>query len=225
MDKTVILHKRILKNWPKTVDMMGADLRTMCWVDDQFFYFTKKIIKRVEQKLTKHEATFDKFWYMYPKKTWKKSAEIKFMLLKESDFDNLFAWLKQYLKKWDNRIKTKNKEFIPNPAAWLHQERWNDEIDIWEDATNSLNRDRAKAEKNKEDKKEALAKIEANEMKKKIANKVLELHETDPHRLERIKAKVTREIEDKNPNARWTFRSNLFNLKLKAIIKEHYFNN
>jgi len=225
MDKTVILHKRILKNWEFSVERMGLDLRIMCWVDDQFYYFYKKIIKRIEQKLTKHEATFDKFWSMYPKKVWKKAAETKFMLLKEDVFDNLFTWLKQYLKQWDNRIKTNNKEFIPAPAAWLHQERWTDEIDIWQEAKSSINRDKAKAIALAKDKKEALEKLESDQIKKKIQDKILELEQNDPGRLKRMKDSVEKDIKEKTPNTAWKFYINLVNIWLKKLINDTYFNN
>lgn len=225
MDKTTIITKRIEKDWKTTVADMNRDLWTMCWVDDKFFYFTKKKIVRVEKKLTKHEAAFEKFWDMYPRKVWKKPTEIKFMLLNEKQFDSIFAWLEQHLKQWDDRIKTNNKEFIPVPHTRLNQERWTDEIEIWEKAKNSIYRDRLEAEKKDKAKKDHLAKIELEKKKKEIQDKILELWKNDPNRLERIKNSIKENILNKNPNAKGTFYENLFNIGLKAKIAEIYFSN
>jgi hypothetical protein len=37
-------------------------------MDDKVCIFSKKKIDKVTQKLTEHEAAFDKFWKLYPKK-------------------------------------------------------------------------------------------------------------------------------------------------------------
>jgi hypothetical protein len=69
---------------------------------------------------------FEKFWTKYPKKVWKKTAFQKFKNVK--DFKNLFEWLDQYIKK--RELEWTRQEHILNPATFLNQERYYDEIII-----------------------------------------------------------------------------------------------
>jgi hypothetical protein len=54
-------------------------------------YFKKKIVRRVEQKLTKHEALFEEFWSKYPRKIGKKKVEQKFLNLPKKDLEPLMV--------------------------------------------------------------------------------------------------------------------------------------
>ncbi len=70
---------------------------------------------------------FDTFWSAYPKKTGKADARKKFEKL-VTDESTLSAILKslEYLKTTEQWQKDSGK-YIPYPATWLNQKRWEDE--------------------------------------------------------------------------------------------------
>ncbi len=77
-----------------------------------------------------YSIKFDLFWEVYPKKTGKSAAKTKFFHLAKK---GKLPKIKKLLKILRSHIETKqwqkeNGEYIPNPATWLHQERWNDEL-------------------------------------------------------------------------------------------------
>jgi hypothetical protein len=77
---------------------------------------------------TKYSDSFEEFWKLYPKKIGKGAA---YKLWKRINPSN------PLLEKIVNAVKAQcksaqwqkeNGQFIPNPATWLNQERWNDEL-------------------------------------------------------------------------------------------------
>lgn len=74
------------------------------------------------------EDLFDNFWQNYPKKVGKQAAQkawdklkpdeklVETMLLALENQNKSAQWLKD------------GGQYIPNPATWLNQERWNDEL-------------------------------------------------------------------------------------------------
>jgi hypothetical protein len=76
--------------------------------------------KHIEEVYQSSE--FIEFWNLYPKKVGKLEAAkaIKKLLKKQSDYDTMMKSLKTY------RF-SKEKQYIPNPATWLNQRRWEDE--------------------------------------------------------------------------------------------------
>ena len=87
--------------------------------------------KRTLNKKDKNEKNiidvqFEEFWELYPKKVGRKPARNKYKYaLKETTQDNLITSLKAYIKSKKNEPST----YLLNPATWLNQERWNDEIE------------------------------------------------------------------------------------------------
>lgn len=71
---------------------------------------------------------FDCFWQHYPKKVGKGAAEKAFS--KVSPSDALLQAMLLAISQWrTSKQWTKNNgQFIPNPATWLNQRRWEDEI-------------------------------------------------------------------------------------------------
>jgi len=71
---------------------------------------------------------FERFWEEYPKKVGKKVAKEKFLRLSldEKKFQEIMRVLRIYreTREW---IKD-GGQFIPHPATWINQERWNDEV-------------------------------------------------------------------------------------------------
>jgi hypothetical protein len=72
---------------------------------------------------------FHEFWNEYPKKTGKGLAEKSFIKIKptESLFSEIMSALSKAKKcqQW----KRDNGQFIPYPATWLNQKRWEDDYD------------------------------------------------------------------------------------------------
>jgi uncharacterized protein YdaU (DUF1376 family) len=67
---------------------------------------------------------FDLFWNNYPKKTGKEAARKSFNKIRP----NIEVVLKalEWQKKSEQWFKN-GGQFIPNPATWINQHRWNDE--------------------------------------------------------------------------------------------------
>lgn len=80
-----------------------------------------------EPKKTPTETRFERFWMVYPRKTGKKAAFRVWERLKVSDtMTDLIIAAVERQKSWSTWLKN-NGEFIPHPATWLHQGRWEDE--------------------------------------------------------------------------------------------------
>lgn len=71
---------------------------------------------------------FDDFWKAYPKKQGKGAAEKAFM--KIAPTKELLKAMLKVISEWKlSKQWTKdNGQYIPNPATWLNQKRWEDEI-------------------------------------------------------------------------------------------------
>jgi hypothetical protein len=82
-------------------------------------------IPKNEAKAEK-EASFEKFWTMYPKKAGKKLALTSWMKLKQDEYPQIKLSLEKH-KKSDQWTKNQG-QFIPNASTWLNQERWHDEV-------------------------------------------------------------------------------------------------
>lgn len=91
-------------------------------------------------KLDVFEERFERFWSAYPKKIGKGDARKKFLKLKPNQqlFDQIMAALSA-AKKTEQWTKS-NGQFVPNPATWLNQSRWEDDYS-GSTATNSASLD------------------------------------------------------------------------------------
>lgn len=73
------------------------------------------------------EDPFDTFWREYPRKVGKGDARKKFAkALTKTSFDNIMAALQRV--KASAQWQKDDGQFIPHPATWLNQERWEDEV-------------------------------------------------------------------------------------------------
>ena len=70
---------------------------------------------------------FERFWEKYPKKVGKKKAREKFLRLSldEERFKKIMEALE--IQKKSLQWKKDAGQYIPHPATWIHQERWEDE--------------------------------------------------------------------------------------------------
>lgn len=76
------------------------------------------------------QEIFEKFWAIYPRKTQKQTAFKSWCKLNPDPnlYDQIIKALEQHIKtpQWQKD----NGQFIPYPATWLNQRRWEDELTI-----------------------------------------------------------------------------------------------
>lgn len=74
------------------------------------------------------KARFDRFWAVYPRKTGKGKAEDSFAKYDPDDkLTDIMIQAVEAAKKTD-QWRRDGGQFIPHPATWLNQRRWEDEI-------------------------------------------------------------------------------------------------
>lgn len=71
-------------------------------------------------------SAFDVFWSVYPKKTGKEAARKAFKKIPKSAYSLLVPAVEA--QKKSRQWMEENGRFIPNPATWLNQGRWEDEV-------------------------------------------------------------------------------------------------
>lgn len=90
----------------------------------------KKLQKpeKPEPKETEKDTRFARFWAAYPKKVGKGAAEKAFGKIRPSD-----ALTEKMIRavedaKMSAQWRREGGQYIPNPATWLNQKRWEDEL-------------------------------------------------------------------------------------------------
>lgn len=79
-----------------------------------------------ERKEIYNASDFDTFWISYPKKTAKPSAEKAWKKAKiNGEFSSVLIALNK--QKESEQWKSDGGKYIPNPATWINQRRWEDE--------------------------------------------------------------------------------------------------
>ena len=71
---------------------------------------------------------FDEFWALYPRKIAKAVARKCFNKLTEQQQLDACKAIDEHCLYW--KTKETELEFIPHPATWLNNERWEDELVI-----------------------------------------------------------------------------------------------
>ncbi len=87
--------------------------------------------KELELELESESTCFEKFWNAYPRKVGKGAAEQSFKKYRPDD-----ELLKTILAAIENQKRSEqwqkdNGKYIPNPATWINQKRWEDECQIY----------------------------------------------------------------------------------------------
>ena len=75
---------------------------------------------------TSRASAFGAFWSAYPKKVGKGAAEKAFSKLSPSLLPQMLSAIDA--QKQSDQWKKDGGQFIPNPATWLNQRRWEDEL-------------------------------------------------------------------------------------------------
>lgn len=83
-------------------------------------------IKAASPPARAKSSDFDLFWQAYPKKVGKEAARKAFSRVK-APLESLLTAIER--QKCGNQWATENGRFIPNPATWLNQGRWEDEVE------------------------------------------------------------------------------------------------
>ncbi len=76
-------------------------------------------------KKTDREEAFDTFWAAYPRKIGKQAAKKAFAKVPKSAWPKLVPAIDA--QKKSRQWTVEDGRFIPNPATWLNQGRWDDE--------------------------------------------------------------------------------------------------
>jgi hypothetical protein len=71
---------------------------------------------------------FEEFWSAYPRKVAKAVARKSFARLTEQQQLDACKAISNHIAYW--KAKETELEFVPHPATWLNQERWEDELVI-----------------------------------------------------------------------------------------------
>lgn len=133
----VIKHWRInnyLRN-DRYVETKYTDEKSMLTIDQNGAYSDSGIpnsgIPSIGKDSTVKDSintiSFNSFWNAYPKKVGKQAAIKSFeRALKKTDIDTMLKAIEA--QKQTDQWKRDNGQYIPNPATWLNQGRWEDVI-------------------------------------------------------------------------------------------------
>jgi hypothetical protein len=72
--------------------------------------------------------SFDKFYALYPRKQGRRAAEKSWQRLSSLEQQDALEALPNHIEYW--KLKQTEKDFIPHPATWINQGRWEDELDM-----------------------------------------------------------------------------------------------
>jgi len=85
--------------------------------------------KEIKEKEKPQKTEFDIFWDEYPRREGKGAARKSFeKAIKKTTLDVLLEAVRK--QKQSDQWTKDNGQYIPHPATWLNQERWEDELDF-----------------------------------------------------------------------------------------------
>lgn len=97
--------------------------------ENENIFSNNNLVDYLDNKIAKNslEQMFIQFYKLYPKKISVKRAREKFFKIKPDEklFEKMITALER--QKLSAQWQKDNGQFIPHPATWLNQERWNDE--------------------------------------------------------------------------------------------------
>ena len=89
---------------------------------------------------------FAEWWALYPRKVGKIAARKKYAMVLRDELatvDELEAGLARYVRYWGAMAHQRpGWDYIPHPSTWLHQGRWEDEVQVPRDTRTRGQRDR-----------------------------------------------------------------------------------
>lgn len=95
--------------------------------------------KSVDHSMTLVDERFNRFWAGYPRKVGKGAARKVWLKLKPSAelTEKILLAVNAQLKS--EQWRKEKGQYIPNPATWLNQERWEDEVNLSVQKTSEQN--------------------------------------------------------------------------------------
>ena len=112
-------------NSPQLAATCGESPRSAALIQSNPIQSESKI--ESESNARARESAFDHFWSAYPKKVGKEAARKAFAKVK-APIDTLLAAIEK--QKRSAQWNKDNGQYIPNPATWLNQGRWEDEVGV-----------------------------------------------------------------------------------------------
>lgn len=97
-----------------------------CISEWKMYFWKEEKKKRVFEKSSITWDDFSDFYKLYPNKKGKENARVMWTRLSEKERELAHAWLIRYIAYW--KQKAIEKQFLPHPATWIHQKRWEDEL-------------------------------------------------------------------------------------------------
>lgn len=85
----------------------------------------------IRELRAKHDSAFVEFWNAYPRHTDRQEAFAAFIEVAEDGFD--IGLIISKAKSYAANVDPEQIKFVPSPARWLRNRRWEDE-DIFTDA-------------------------------------------------------------------------------------------
>lgn len=226
LNKTVIEYRVVVAK-DGILPGLWVEWWELCAIADGKMYFRKKTVKRVERKLTKHEALFEEFWTKYPKKVGKKKVEQKFLNIPKGDLESLMVWFELHLKIWAKDIKLKNIKYIPNPETWLNQERWRDEVEIPAETLSYMRADQMRAKKQVEEEAEEEKRRADAQIRSAIDKKIEYLRNETPKEFEALEQSIRDDVSKKFPKLAEspTHLNKQCEVAMRMHIRNIYFHN
>lgn len=112
----------VLKRWNKDTNVLPTNNDSNTIKES----IVSKVTKEKDNERAKSDVfTFDEFWEQYPNKAGKKISKEKFAKLSDPEKELIRQTLPAFIK-----YKKFPEYNHPNPATYLHQKRWEDEIPV-----------------------------------------------------------------------------------------------
>lgn len=86
--------------------------------------------KSVDHSTTPVDERFNRFWAIYPRKVGKGAARKVWQKLKPSAELTETLLSAVNIQRNSEQWQKENGQYIPNPATWLNQERWEDDVNL-----------------------------------------------------------------------------------------------
>ena len=124
IEKTQRARNAALKRWDNVNDDANAmQMHSKCNADAMQVKESKvKESKVKENKLLLMNIPFEEWWFKYDKKTGKEKTILKWNILNKEEKDLALSIVEEYVKS------TPDKKFRKDPATYLHNKSFNDEI-------------------------------------------------------------------------------------------------
>lgn len=107
-------------------DLISSDIICNQMISDVPVIQSKNESKNESESKSAREEAFDVFWAAYPRKVGKGAARKAFAKLPAAVFPLLVPAVEA--QKQCAQWRKNGGEYIPNPATWLNQERWEDKL-------------------------------------------------------------------------------------------------